>query len=133
MRIKGELLKLGFSVSATSIRNVLLRNDLDPASRRSSVTWRQFLRAQACGIVACDFFTIETVRLKTLNVLFFVELGTRRVRLGGVTANPDGAWMVQQAREYSMATQGTNTPRFLIQTVTPNFPVHSTRSFRLTV
>jgi hypothetical protein len=77
-RIQGELKKLGFSVSANSIRSVLVRNNLGPAPRKSSVTWRQFLKTQAAGIVACDFFTIETVLLKTLYVLFFIELGTRR-------------------------------------------------------
>lgn len=114
MRIQGELRKLGLSVSATSIRSVLLRNNLGPTPRRSSLTWRKFLKAQAAGVVACDFFTVATVRLKTLYALFFIELGTRRVRLGGVTTNPDRAWMVQQAREYSMGTEVTAPPRFLI-------------------
>jgi putative transposase len=78
------------SVSATSIRTVLLGNGLRPAPRRASVTWRAFLRAQASGIVATDFFTVETVRLTTLYVLFFIELGTRQVRLAGVTRHPTG-------------------------------------------
>jgi putative transposase len=65
-RIQGELGKLGLRVSATTIRTILIRNNLGPAPRRSSVTWRQFLEAQAAGIIACDFFTIETIRLKTL-------------------------------------------------------------------
>lgn len=95
-RIQGEIRKLGFSVSATSIRSVLLRHNLGPAPRKSSMSWRQFLKTQAAGIVACDLFTVETVRLKTLYVLFFIEFGSRGVRLGGVTANPDGPWMVQQ-------------------------------------
>jgi putative transposase len=86
-RIQGELNKLGIRVSATSIRTVLLGNGLRPAPRQASVTWRAFLRAQAAGIVATDFFTVETVGLKTLYVLFFIELGTRRVRVG--RGNPD--------------------------------------------
>jgi putative transposase len=69
-RIQGELKKLGMSVSATTIRTVLCGNGLGPAPRRASVTWRAFLRAQASGIMATDFFTVETVRLKTLYVLF---------------------------------------------------------------
>lgn len=113
-RIQGELRKLGFSVSATSIRTILIRNNLGPAPRKPSVTWRQFLKSQAAGIVACDFFTVETVRLKTLYVLFFIEIGSRRVRLAGVTAHPDGPWMVQQAREYSMAAELRAPRRFLI-------------------
>src|SRR6266487_1839277 len=95
-RIQGELKKLGVSVSATTIRTVLLDNGLRPAPRRASVTWRAFLRAQAAGIIATDFFTVETVRLTTLYVLLFIELGTRQVRLAGVTRHPNGSWVVQQ-------------------------------------
>ena len=121
-RLQGELKKLGIQVSATTIRTVLLQNGLRPAPRRASVTWRAFLRAQAAGIIATDFFTVETVGLKTLYVLFFIELGTRRVRLGGVTDHPNGPWVVQRARELSIAREGemetewpegTTTPRFL--------------------
>ena len=89
-RIQGELKKLGMSVSATTIRTVLLRNGLRPAPRRASVTWRAFLRAQASAIVATDFFTVETVRLKTRDILFCIELHTRRVRLAGATDHPNG-------------------------------------------
>jgi putative transposase len=119
-RIQGELKKLGMPVSATSIRTVLLRNGLRPAPRRASVTWRAFLRSQAAAIVATDFFTVETVRLKTLYILFFIELHTRRVHLAGVTDHPNGPWMVQRARELSMSregetTAGTSAPRFLVR------------------
>jgi putative transposase len=115
-RVQGELKKLGVSVSATTIRTVLRGNGLRPAPRRASVTWRAFLRAQASGIVATDFFTVETVRLTTLYVLFFIELGTRQVRLAGVTRHPNGPWVVQRARELSMERpEGTTTPRFLIR------------------
>src|SRR6266498_4063723 len=72
-RIQGEPKNLGVSVSATTIRTVLLGNGLRPAPRRASVSWRSFLRAQATGIIATDFFTVETVRLKTLYVLFLIE------------------------------------------------------------
>jgi putative transposase len=107
-------------VAATSIRTVLLGNGLRPAPRRASVTWRAFLRAQAAGIVAVDFFTVETVCLKTLYVLFAIELHTRQVRLVGVTDHPNGPWVVQRAREFSMnrepGTVGvTSAPRFLVR------------------
>jgi putative transposase len=101
-RIQGELKKLGIRVSATSIRTVLLGNGLRPAPRRPSTTWRAFLRAQAAGIVATGFFSVETVGLKTVYILFFIELGTRRVLLGGVTEQPSGPWVVQRARELAM-------------------------------
>jgi predicted amidohydrolase len=77
---------------------MLRRHGLDPAPRRATTTWRAFLRQQAAGIVACDFLTVDTIWLRRLSVLFFIELGTRRIHLTGVTANPDGAWVTQQAR-----------------------------------
>ncbi|HEV8648935.1 MAG TPA: integrase core domain-containing protein, partial [Actinomycetes bacterium] len=97
-RIKGELLRLGVRVSATAIRTTLRRQGIDPAPRRMATTWRVFLRQQAAGIVACDFFTVHSIWLQRLYVLFFIELDTRRVHLGGVTANPDSTWVTQQAR-----------------------------------
>jgi putative transposase len=97
-RIKGELLRLGVRSSATAIRTTLRRNGLDPAPRRSSSTWSAFLRQQAAGIVACDFFTVDTLWLQRLYVLFFIELHTRHVHLAGVTANPNGTWVAQQGR-----------------------------------
>ena len=97
-RIKGELLRLDVRISATAIRMTLRRHGLDPAPRRSSGTWHAFLRQQAAGIVACDFFTVDTLWLQRLYVLFFIELDTRRVHLAGVTANPDGGWVTQQGR-----------------------------------
>ena len=97
-RIKGELQRLGVQVSATTIRTMLRRHGLDPAPRRVATTWRAFLRQQATGIMACDFVTVDTVWLRRLYVLFFIELDTRRVFLAGVTAHPDGAWVAQQAR-----------------------------------
>jgi hypothetical protein len=97
-RIKGELLRLGVQVSATAIRTTLRRHGLDPAPRRVATSWRAFLRRQAAGIVACDFFTVDTIWLRRLYVLFFIEHETRRVHLAGVTASPDGVWVTQQAR-----------------------------------
>ena len=91
IRIKGELTKVGVMVSATTVRNVLRRHGLGPAGQRGEPGWAEFLRAQAAGIVACDFFTVETVALRRLYVLFFLEVGSRRVRLGGVAATPTAA------------------------------------------
>lgn len=114
IRIEGELLKLGVRVSATTIASVLRRHGLGPAPRRGP-TWGEFLRAQAAGIMACDFFTVETIRLRTLYVLVWIELHTRGVRLGGVTASPDSAWVTQQARNLVMGLQEEGTDaRFLI-------------------
>ncbi len=101
-RIRGELLKLRIRVSATTVRSVLLRHGLDPAPRRGGPTWTEFLRSQADGILACDFFTVETLRLKTLYVLFFIELQSRGVHVVGVTANPDSARVTQQARNLAI-------------------------------
>jgi putative transposase len=88
MRIQGELAKLDIRVSATSIRTLLRREGLGPSPRRSGPRWSEFLRAQARGVLACDLFTVETLFLKTLYVLFFIDLGTRRVHVAGVSANP---------------------------------------------
>jgi len=87
-RIQGELLHLGVRVSATAIRSTLRRHRLDPAPRSTTSMWRTFLRQQAAGIIACDFFTVDTVWLQRLYVLFFIELDTRRVHLAGITPNP---------------------------------------------
>jgi hypothetical protein len=103
-RIKGELLRLGIRVSATAIRTTLRRHGLDPTPRPTTTTWRAFLRQQAAGILACDFFTVDTICLRRLYVLFFIELSTRRVHLAGVTSHPDGAWVTQQARNLFLAT-----------------------------
>jgi hypothetical protein len=102
VRICGELRKLGIRGGATTIRMLLRRRGLGPAPRRSGPTWTQFLRSQAEVIVACDCFTVETIGLKTPYVLFFIHLSTRRVILAGVTANPDSAWVTQQARNAAM-------------------------------
>jgi putative transposase len=102
VRICGELRTLGIRVGATTIRTLLRRHGFGPAPRRTGPSWTQFLRAQAEGIVACDFFAVETIRLTTLSVLFFIHLSSRRVVLAGVTANPDLAWVTQQARNVAM-------------------------------
>lgn len=101
VRIQGELGRLGIKVGATTIRTLLRRHGLGPSPRRSGPSWSEFLRAQAQGVLACDFFTVETAWLRTLYVLFFIEIGTRKVHVTGVTANPDCAWVTQQARNLS--------------------------------
>jgi putative transposase len=90
-RIVGELKKLGLSVSESSVRNLLRRRGVPPAPRRSRLSWRAFLHQQAASLVACDFFTVETVSLRRIYVLFFIELQSRRVHLAGLTDNPEGA------------------------------------------
>src|SRR5215212_7064854 len=97
-RIAGEVLKLGVRVSPSTVRRLLLAAGLQPAPRRVGPSWRQFLRQQAAGMLACDFFTVETISLRRVYVLFFIELGGRRVQLAGCTTNPSGAWVTQQAR-----------------------------------
>lgn len=108
VRIQGELRKLGIRVGATTIRSLLRRHGLGPAPRRDEPSWSEFLRAQAEGIWATDFFTVETVWLRTLYVLFWIELGSRRVHLAGVTANPDSVWVTQQARNLAIDEKLTN-------------------------
>lgn len=98
VRIRGELLKLGYDASATAIRNLLRRHGMPASPHRSKLRWRDFLRAQASGIVAADYFTVETWNLKRLHVLFFMELGRRRIVSFGATANPDQVWVSQQVR-----------------------------------
>jgi transposase InsO family protein len=112
-RIAGELLKLGFHISPSTVRRLLASAGLEPAPRRQAISWPTFLRRQAASLLACDFFTIETVTLRRVYVLFFIELGSRRVHLAGCTSNPSGAWVVQQARNLSF-TNVLERMRFLI-------------------
>jgi putative transposase len=95
MRIAGELRKLGVAVSATSVRNILVRNGLPPAPRRDPQAWRSFLRAHGESILACDFFTVDTVWLRRVYVLAFISIGSRRVEYFAITSKPDTAWMLQ--------------------------------------
>lgn len=124
VRIQGELRKLGIHIGATTIRSLLRRAGLGPAPRRSGPPWNEFLREQASGVMACDFFTVDTVWLRRLYVLFFIELHSRRVHLAGVTASPDSAWVTQQARNLAGDERLENV-RFLIRDRDSKF----TRSF----
>lgn len=100
--------------SATTVRTILLRHGLDPAPRRAGPTWTEFLRSQAAGILATDFFTVETIRRTTIYVLFFIGLSTRRVHVAGVTAQPDSAWVTQQARNLAIDERLSGV-RFLLR------------------
>jgi transposase InsO family protein len=101
-RIVGEINGLGLTVSATTVRKILREAGIGPAgSSRGGLSWRAFLRQQAQSMLAVDFFTVETISLQRLYVLFFIELGSRRVHLAGCTANPTGAWVTQQARQFT--------------------------------
>lgn len=100
-KIAGELIKLGHRLSETTIRNVLDRNDIVPAPVRAGlISWRQLMDHYKSQILACDFLTVETLFLKSLYVFFFIEIGTRRVYLAGVTSHPNGLWVAQQARQF---------------------------------
>jgi putative transposase len=116
VRIVGECRTLGIQVSASSVRRILRRHQLGPAPRRGGPSWTQFLRAQASGLLACDFFTVETVGPTRLYVLFVVEVQQRRVHLAGITTYPTGVWVAQQARNLLMdLDERTDHFRFLIR------------------
>lgn len=104
-RIAGELNGLGIAVSATTVAKILRQAGLGPVGERSGPSWRAFLRAQAQSMLAVDFFTVETISLQRLYVLFFIELGSRRVHFTGCSASPDGAWVTQQARQFAWTLQ----------------------------
>jgi putative transposase len=89
-RVHGELCRLGYKIGASTVWAILQRAGVDPAPKRSAVSWRQFLRAQAKSVLAVDFFTVDTVLLKRLYVLFVVEVVSRQVHVLGVTAHPTG-------------------------------------------
>ena len=115
VRVRGELLKLGHAVSATAIRNLLRRHRIGPAPLRSRQSWKGFLRAQASAIVLTDFFSVDTVFLKRLYVLLYMELATRRIIWFAVTDRPDAAWVSQQARNVSWELNECGaSARFLI-------------------
>jgi putative transposase len=112
-RIHGELARLGIHVAASTVWAILKHAGIDPAPGRNSESWTTFLRTQAAGIVACDFFTVDTVLLRRYYVLFFIELDQRRVHLAGITTNPTGDWTTQAARNFMMRVEPTI--RFVIR------------------
>jgi putative transposase len=102
IRIVGELRKLGIEVSATLVRNVLKAAGVPPAPQRGKLDWRSFLHQHAATTLACDFLTVDTVLLRRLYVLVFICIGSRRIEYVACTSNPDGAWVMQQARNLLM-------------------------------
>jgi putative transposase len=112
-RIHGELARLGITIVASTVWAILKHAGIDPAPGRNSQSWTTFLRTQAAGIVACDFFCVDTVLLRRYYVLFFIELDRRRVHLAGATKNPTRAWTAQAARNFMMRSD--RTIRFLIR------------------
>ena len=111
-RLQGELLGLGYRVGASTVRRVLKRLRIPPAPQRGRTTWRQFLRSQSATMPGCDFFHVDcATTLRRICVLFVIEAGTRHVHVLGVTAHPDGAWTVQQARNLLMDL-GEHAARF---------------------
>jgi len=115
-RIQGELVGLGFKLAASTVWTILKEAGIEPGPNRLEASWSEFLRAQAASILECDFLTVDTLFLKRFYVLFFIELATRRVHLAGITTNPDGAWVTQQARNLLMQldVQGVR-PRLLVR------------------
>ncbi len=115
-RIHGELKGLGFTLSPSTVWNILRRHGIDPVPRRARLSWREFLRQQAASIVECDFFTVDIVWLRRFYAFFFIELERRRVHIAGVTAHPNGAWVTQQARNVlaTLSKEGRR-PRILIR------------------
>jgi putative transposase len=124
-RIVGELKGLGVVVSATTVRKVLRTAHMGPAPRRSGPSWREFLQMQAKSVLAVDFFTVDTLWLRQVYVLFFIEVATRRVHVAGCTAHPDEAWVTQQARVAWTLADRAEPVRLLIRDHDRKF----TRSF----
>jgi putative transposase len=114
-RIQGELATMGIPIAASSVWAILKRHRIEPSPRRAGPTWAEFLAVQAKGLIACDFFSVDTVLLRRLYVLFFIHHDTRIVRIAGVTAKPATDWVTQQARNISMAlTEQASAVKFLI-------------------
>jgi putative transposase len=128
-RVQGELVGLGVKLAANTVWTILKEAGIEPAPKRLEQNWSEFLRQQAASVLECDFLTVDTLFLKRFYVLFFMELSTRRVHLAGITANPDGCWVTQQARNLLMQLDDEMSSRgFSSVTATASSPATSTRS-----
>jgi putative transposase len=115
-RIHGELAGLGYRVAAATVWNILHEAGLDPTPRRSGPTWREFCRTQATTMLACDFFTVDSVLLRRIYVFFVLEVGTRRIHILGVTRHPTREWATQQVRNFMIAVgEQFDGVRFLVR------------------
>jgi putative transposase len=130
-RIQGELLGLGVRLAGSTVWAILKEAGIEPAPRRLETSWAEFLRQQAASILECDFLTVDTLFLKRFYVLFFIELATRRVRLAGITTNPDGRWVAQQARNLLMQLEDEDARlRFLVRDRDSKFTREFDEAFR---
>jgi putative transposase len=115
-RIQGELVGIEVKLAAGTVWTILNDAGIEPAPRRLEQSWAEFLRAQAASILECDFLTVDTLFLKCFYVLFFIELATRRVRIAGITTNPGGGWVTQQARNLLMQLDDEGIcPQFVVR------------------
>jgi transposase len=115
-RIHGELATMGVVIAASSVWAILKRHGIEPSPRRAGPTWTEFLATQAKGLMACDFFHVDTILLRRLYVLVFIHHDTRLVRIAAITSNPVTGWVTQQARNLSMdLADQASTIRFLIR------------------
>jgi transposase len=121
-RIHGELAGLGIEVAASTVWEILKASGIDPAPRRTGLTWPQFLRSQAEAILACDFFTVDLLDGTQAYVLAVIEHATRRIRILGVTLHPTGEWTAQQARNLAMdLDEQAGRVKFMIRDRGSNF------------
>jgi len=115
-RIHGELATMGIVIAPSSVWAILKRHGIEPSQRRSGPTWTELLAAQARGLMACDFFHVDTILLRRLYVLVFIHQDSRFVRIAGITSNPVTSWVTQQARNLSMElADEANAVKFLIR------------------
>jgi putative transposase len=122
---------MGVVLAPSSVWAILRRHGVEPSPMRSGPTWAEFLASQASSMLACDFFSVDTVLLKRLYVLFFIELDTRRVYVTGITAHPTGSWVVQQARNLTMVLEDRVHPvKFLIRDRDTKFTSSFDEAFR---